>query len=307
MKSRIPPSALIIVAMLVFVSGMFFFFHLTGIAETNIDSTNYWAWSDTTGWWDFYNTNMIQVGTSTLHGYASSSVGEMALNCDSSPGGNICGASDFAVTNSDGSGELSGCAWNDAIGWISFDCADYDCQGGDICTESNYQVAIDADGIFSGYAWNDIDGWISFNCSNNSTCSSSDYKVETSWRPGRLTGYLISSIVDTQETGGVTLTNIIWQGTQPSGTSVDFQMALSNSTGGPWTYAGPGGATDAWYGAECPTVGAADPAAGPSKSICVDKTLTKNQRYLRYKIRLQSNMNQNETPNIEDVILNWSE
>jgi len=293
------------VAIAVFAGGLFLAGQLT--ATTNIDATNYWAWSDSAGWWDFYNTDSVSVGTSSLSGYASSSIDEMALNCASTPSGNICTTSNFAVTNTDGSGDLSGCAWNDTIGWISFDCADYDCAGGNICTESNYQVSIDADGIFSGYAWNDIEGWISFNCANDSSCASSDYKVETAWRPGRLAGYLESSIIDTEKVGGVTLTNVIWQGTQPSGTSVDFQVAVSNSTSGPWTYTGPSGATDAWYGAECPTVGAADPAAGPGKAICVDKTLTQDQQYLRYKVRLQSDMTQTSTPTVQDVILNWSE
>ncbi|KKL83733.1 hypothetical protein LCGC14_1971770, partial [marine sediment metagenome] len=89
-------------------------------AAANIDATDHWAWSDTAGWWDFYGTNTVEVGTSTLHGYASSSIGEMVLNCDSSPSGNICGTSNFAVTNVEAGGSLSGCAWNDTTGWISF-------------------------------------------------------------------------------------------------------------------------------------------------------------------------------------------
>jgi hypothetical protein len=228
----------------------------------------------------------------------------MALNCDSTPGGNICGDSSFAVKNTDASGNLSGCAWNDTIGWISFDCADYDCQGGNICAESDYQVTIDANGNFQGYAWNDVEGWISFNCANNSSCNISDYKVNTSWRTGRLTGYLISSIIDSG--GNVTLNSVIWQGSQPSGTSVDFQIAVATSTEGPWNYKGPDDTGSTWFGAECPTTGVSDPAAGPDKAICLDKDITVNKRYLRYKVRLRSNTVQSQTPVIEDIILNWS-
>mgnify|MGYP000179698466 CR=1 FL=1 len=277
-------------------------------ADTDIDATDRYAWSDVSGWWDFYTTNNVEVGTSTLRGYAySPAIGEIVLNCATTPNGDICSDSNFKVTNTDGGGNLSGCAWNDIIGWISFDCADYNCQGGNICTESNYQVTIDADGYFNGYAWNDVEGWISFNCSNNSGCSASDYKVRTNWRPGRMTGYLESSIIDTQREGGATLQSIIWQGTQPSGTSVDFQIAAATSTAGPWNYKGPDGTGSTWYGAECPVVGTSDPGAGPDKAICVDKTLTSDNQYLRYKVRLQSNLAQSQTPVVEDIVLNWSE
>ncbi len=274
---------------------------------TNISSvaTSSNAWSDTAGWWDFHKTHTVLVGTSSLHGYASSSIGELALNCDSTPGGNICGTSNFAITNVEAGGSLSGCAWNDTIGWISFNCADYNCQGENICTESNYQVTIDANGVFNNYAWNDIEGWISFNCANDSSCGTSEYKVETSWRAGVLAGYLESSIIDTQRAAGVTLQSIIWQGTSGTGTSVDFQVAVSNSAGGPWTYKGPGGSETDYYGAECPITGIGT-GANPDIAICVDKNLTAGYRYIRYKVRLQSNTAQSSTPIIEDVILNWS-
>lgn len=273
-------------------------------AETNIDESDHWAWSDGTGWWDFYSTANVEVGTSTLHGYASSSIGEMALNCDSTPLGNICGASSFAVENTEAAGALTGCAWNDTLGWISFDCADYDCEGGNICSESDYQVSIDANGDFQGYAWNDLDGWISFNCANDSSCGVSDYKVNTAWRAGRLTGYLTSSIIDSG--GSVTLHSVIWQGSQPSGTSVDFQVAVATSTSGPWNYQGPDETDSTWFGSECPVPGVSDPGAGPDKSICINKNVTADKRYLRYKVRLQSNTAQSQTPVVEDIILNWS-
>ncbi|MEX1014566.1 MAG: hypothetical protein WDZ80_05390 [Candidatus Paceibacterota bacterium] len=287
-----------------------FFVFNTLIAETDIDSVNRWAWSDVSGWWDFYSTNSVYVTATTMQGYADSSIDEIALHCQTTPEGNICSSSDFGVANVGASGDLAGCAWNDNIGWISFWCGDQDCDKepdpnwGDQCTASNYRVEIDADGIFSGYAWNDVEGWISFNCSNDGTCNNSDYKLETSWRAGKVIGYLESSIIDTQEEGGSTLQSIIWQGTQPSGTSVDFQTAVSNSQSGPWNYTGPSDDPEAWYGNICPQPGSGN--AGPNEPICIDKNITANNRYLRYKIRLQSNNLQDQTPVIEDIILNWS-
>ncbi len=205
----------------------FYFLDSVSFAATNIDSTYRWAWNDNIGWIDFYSTNNVNASSSQLSGYASSSVGFIALDCATSPNGNICATSNFKVSN-DGSGNLSGWAWNDAIGWISFDSA----------TASSsyfYQVSISpTTGVFSGWAWNDLVGWFSFNCSDLNICGSSDYKVLTSWRAGQTTANLISSIFDTGAASGVALNTIMWQGSQPSGTNVKFQIAsnLSLSSGG---------------------------------------------------------------------------
>ena len=274
-------------------------------------STSSMAWSDVSGWWDFHNTHTVLVGTSSLHGYASSSIGDVALNCDSTASGDICSSSNFSVTNASGSGSLAGCAWNDTVSWISFSCEDYDCDGvkegggDDICSTSNYQVSVDSGGSFNGYAWNDVEGWIDFNCANSGggDCSSSSYKALTSWAPGVITALLDSSVLDTGITNAV-LTSISWQGSQPSGTSVDFQIATSTSADGPWTYNGPSGTSD-YYGAECPTYGASNPGAGANKSICVNKNLNKDFRYVRYRMRLQSDTSQTLTPQINDVVLNF--
>lgn len=282
---------------------------------TNISSnaTSSMAWSDISGWWDFHKTHTVIVGTSTLVGYASSSIEEISLDCATSPIGDICSTSDYQVTNPDGSGNLSGCAWNDQISWISFWCGDGDCDGSGVedasstCSSSNYRVTIDANGIFQGYAWNDDEGWISFNCANNNGCGISDYKVETSWRAGKLTAILESSIFDAQIAGGVTLNSIIWQGSQPAGTCTKFQIAASNSSSGPWSFWGPDiacdgqGDTDQFFGATCP---------GPNSAIEIkscDREWIKDNRYLRYRVTLESNLAQSMTPRIDDIILNWSQ
>lgn len=281
-------------------------------SATNISASNRYAWSDVSGWWDFYYYNNVTVGTSTLIGYASSSIGEISLDCATSPGGDICGTSNYKVTNPSGSGQLSGCAWNDAISWISFWCGDGDCDGGNTedasstCASSNYRITVDANGIFHGYAWNDIEGWISFNCANDTGCGSSDYKLETSWRGGKLTGTLDSSIFDTQALGGATLNSIIWQGTQPAGTCTKFQIAVSTSDSGPWNFWGPdascdgSGDTNQYFGSSCP---------GPDSTIEIsgcNRNWVKDKRYLRYRVILESDTAQSLTPQVNDVILNWS-
>ncbi|MCK4386614.1 MAG: hypothetical protein KAV41_00820 [Candidatus Pacebacteria bacterium] len=60
---------------------------------------------------------------------------------------------------------VSGYAWSDNIGWISFNCLD-----AGTCGTANYGVNIAINGNMSGYAWSDNIGWISFNESDLSGC-----------------------------------------------------------------------------------------------------------------------------------------
>ncbi|MFH0806276.1 MAG: hypothetical protein V1885_00950 [Candidatus Brennerbacteria bacterium] len=293
--------------------------------NTSATSTEHLAWDDVNGWWDFYNTDSVTVFGTRIEGYASSTVGDMSLDCATTASGNICGSSNYGICNGpgpkdplnldgtcdsgDGTGELTGYAWNDTIGWISFNCDNSSHEGGtDTCVGPNdYAVTIDANGELSGYAWNDTVGWISFNCGNTGggDCNDSDYKVATSWRATSTYAFLESSVFDTQLTSGSVLQSIVWQGSQPSGTSVDFQIATSSSSSGPWTFRGPGASTSGYYGVECPLVGISSSAAGPDKAICVDKKIG-SARYLRYKVRLRTNTLQTDTPTIEDIVLIWS-
>lgn len=261
----------------------------TANAATNISSTTaeHFAWNDNIGWIDFYSTNNVNVTASQLNSYASSSVGSVALDCATSPNGNICGTSNFKVAN-DGSGNLSGWAYNDAIGWISFDSA----------TASSsyfYQVTVSpSTGDFSGWAWNDVAGWISFNCLNDSSCGTSDYKVKTSWTASQLEASLTSSIFDTNATSGVALNTIMWQGSQPSGTNVKFQIASSNSTS-TWNYIGPDGSATTYY-----------TPVGPGYPAQINLQHHNNKRYFQYKMFLYSNTAQTATPRVDDVIINYS-
>ncbi|MDK2949222.1 MAG: hypothetical protein PWQ56_387 [Patescibacteria group bacterium] len=64
-------------------------------------------------------------------------------------------------------GDITGYAWSDNIGWVSFSCAN-----DSSCATSNYGVNIGADNVLTGYAWSDNIGWISFNSSDLIGCPS---------------------------------------------------------------------------------------------------------------------------------------
>jgi hypothetical protein len=266
-------------------------------ASTNINSssTQHWAWNDLIGWIDFYNTNTITVSVSGTTGYASSSIGDISLDCNTTRIGNICGASPYRVLN-DGSGNLSGWAWNDEVGWISF------CGGGHgtpSCPGSTpYSTYIDSGGNFWGFAWNDAVGWIDFNCGNPSdyVCggSSGSWDVNTSWAPTSTTGYLDSTTFDTGSTSGAQINSLIWYGNLPGGTSIGFQFAVSTSSSGPWNFIGPDGSAGTFY------------SAAPSTPISISYSLFSGYRYFRYRTTLTSDVAQRYTPQVNEVIVNWS-
>ncbi len=279
--------------LLVFLALIFLnIFILSNIAEsaTNISAstTAHWAWNDIIGWIDFYNTNTITVSSYNLTGYASSSAGDISLDCHTTRNGNICSQSNYQVTN-DGSGNLSGFGWNDQYGWVSFDCNN---NGG--CGQSNYRVYIDGSGNFWNYAWNDTIGWISFNCADPGVCGTSNYKVVTSWAATSAIGYLDSSTYDTGSASGAQLNSVLWHGNLPSGTAVRFQFAVSNSSSGPWTFVGTDGTSNTYYN------------TGPDASLKLDYTFFNNFRYFRYRGYLVSDLAQRLTPRVDEVLVNWS-
>lgn len=266
------------------------FLSLKADAATNISATTtaHWAWNDLIGWIDFYNTNTITVSSPKLTGYASSSAGDISLDCATTRNGNICAQSNYGVTN-DGSGNLSGWGWNDQYGWISFDCNN---NGG--CGQSNYRVYIDSAGNFQNYAWNDTMGWISMNCANNGGCATSNYLVSTTWTPTSTTGYLDSSTFDTGMVSGAQLNSVLWAGSLPVGTAVRFQFAASNASSGPWTFSGPDGTSNTYYN------------TNPAASLKLDYGLYNNKRYFRYRATLVSNTSSTISPRVDDIFINWS-
>lgn len=154
-------------------------------AETTgpIDFTNRYAWNSIIGWLDFYGApgGPATVTTAKMTRWATSSDGAFALDCATTPGGNICATSNFFVSHS--AGNLAGWAWNDTYGWVSFcgNSASGSTWSGStwVCPASPaYQVTINqANGQLHGWAWNDIIGWISFNCLEPGVCAASNYKV----------------------------------------------------------------------------------------------------------------------------------
>src|SRR3989344_3327174 len=60
---------------------------------------------------------------------------------------------------------LSGYAWSDNIGWISFNDTNHIGLG-----PVQYGVTVSSTGAISGYAWTDSIGWISFNRADVLAC-----------------------------------------------------------------------------------------------------------------------------------------
>ncbi len=57
---------------------------------------------------------------------------------------------------------MSGWAWSNNVGWISFNCTTGGSTANNICPTSNYGVNKDVSGNLMGYAWSDNIGWIKF-------------------------------------------------------------------------------------------------------------------------------------------------
>jgi type II secretory pathway pseudopilin PulG len=156
-----------------------------------VDPTNRWAWNGNgLGWIDFNPPEgnvRVPIGEGDFYGYArAANAGYFALNCRTP---DVC-TYPYKVS-SDKNGELSGFAWNDLFGWVSFNCKnDHDpslsgvqpfcaAQGG-----FDYKVTISTTtGDFSGWAWMPAFGWISFNSSDSG--SSIPYKVSVQKKVGR--------------------------------------------------------------------------------------------------------------------------
>ncbi|MBI2013599.1 MAG: hypothetical protein HYS87_02115 [Candidatus Colwellbacteria bacterium] len=236
-----------ILFVLLFITLLLGFSVNTAQAATNIDSTDRWAWNDVIGWIDFHTlqTVIIRSTPSSVSGAAALlSAGDspiylrclelFPLGCQNSQAG------DWSVfwDNIEG---LSGWAWSETVGWISFDCQTF----GD-CASSDYRVLINKDtGEFSGFAWSLAVGWISFNCIDIGVCGVSDYKVIANL--GAAPGEKITNFTEVVPVGSnisVAFNSIVWEGMENGG-SVKAQVAVSDSEDGPWNdYRGPLGYGD---------------------------------------------------------------
>jgi hypothetical protein len=110
-------------------------------------------------------------------------------------------------------------------------------------------------------------------------------------------GTLDSQTFDTGVTAGVQLNSIVWQGSEPVNTTVQFQIAPSNSSAGPWNFVGPDGLSDTYF----------SPARGTPMSLVTNSgyTLFSGYRYFRYRVALGT-ANPNVTPTVTGVAVNWS-
>jgi hypothetical protein len=86
------------------------------------------------------------------------------------------------IVQSGASHNISGWAWSENIGWISFN----NISGGGAI---DYGVNIDAAGNFSGYAWSENIGWISFNQSDLTGCPQSPCSATLNIETGAVSGW----------------------------------------------------------------------------------------------------------------------
>jgi hypothetical protein len=130
-----------------------------------------------------------------------------------------------------------------------------------------------------------------FNTTGDGSYSASS-SVTTS-ASGALSGSLDSTTFDTG--GSAQFNSILWQGVQPAGTLVQFQLATSNTSNGPWTFVGLDGTQNTYY----------TPIA-PAVSTKLNYTAHNNKRYFRYRVYLTSDSGRTLTPRVDDIIVNWS-
>lgn len=103
-------------------------------------------------------------------------------------------------------------------------------------------------------------------------------------------GILESSIYDTGS-DNVFYNWISWSGSQPSDTTIRFQLATSNSIGGPWNFLGPDGTSSTYY--------------TNSSSELINTNQHVNQRYIRYKLFLNS-YNDLRVPVLDELTISYS-
>ncbi len=134
---------------------------------------------------------------------------------------------------------------------------------------------------------------ITYDVSTNWTMHGALFKPLPASSSTPVNGVLQSATFDSGSTSGAQLNSITWHGTQPVGSFVEFQFAVSNSSSGPWTFVGPGGSTSTFYA----------PAAGTPGSL--DLTAFNNFRYFRYAVTLGPNPS-SSVPTVTSVTINLS-
>lgn len=120
-----------------------------------------------------------------------------------------------SVTEAATNASLSGYAWSDNIGWVSFNCND-----ANSCSTSNYAVTMDGQsGNLSGYAWSDNIGWISFQTSDVAGCPQSPCGPKIDKSTGDASGWVRALANGSGWDGWMSLSGVQASGTSLSGFS----------------------------------------------------------------------------------------
>jgi hypothetical protein len=75
---------------------------------------------------------------------------------------------------------------------------------------------------------------------------------------------------------------------------VGFQIAVSNSSGGPWNYKGWDGTANTYY----------TPVAGVTQPL--DYNLFNYYRYFRVRTTLEADPSETLSPTVTDIVVDWS-
>lgn len=110
---------------------------------------------------------------------------------------------------------LSGWAWSETIGWISFNSVNQ-------ATGANYGVDVASNGRLSGYAWSEHIGWITFNQNEMVGCPQTPCRADFDKNNGQVTGWARALAADgngwdgwislSGTNYGVSINNCGWQG-----------------------------------------------------------------------------------------------
>jgi hypothetical protein len=131
------------------------------LAQTNVDSTNKYAWTENTGWLNWRDAGSpvgaqgAKIGVRFLSGFVwGENIGWINLG-DGTPANGTAYANvngtDFGVNRDPATGNLSGYAWGENVGWINFG----PFSGGSTAAPARANA-----GRLSGYAWGENIGWI---------------------------------------------------------------------------------------------------------------------------------------------------
>ncbi len=125
------------------------------LAQSNVDSTNKYAWEENVGWTNWRDANAtadgVIVGPAFMSGFVwGENVGWINVGNGAGPYANT-DDSDFGV-NIDPDGTLHGFAWGENVGWFNFD-------GGAMATPAE-PARIECSGRLDGFVWGENVGWL---------------------------------------------------------------------------------------------------------------------------------------------------